>query len=335
MRARRAVSRAFQRARASLRSEDDRLREHFRGALALLDAADTSRLSVAQRRARAAATATLRGYAARGRFPRNRRFPGALVPVFIDTAGTRCAVAHLVERSGHADVAQGVRISANNALVRELASNAELVAWADASGLTLAELARIQPSYECYPRAEDCVCPGREGGQVVELMLVPGNNAAEVVAVHSKGILEVGGAVSVGGGQQDSGRVLATYYSDGAYVSLSGKLDAADPTKIDLYGTSCADGPALSTKTLLGALVASSEGADPSTCSDTLGDVDGYWTEQTFYGDDSSCGALGGCSIGAPASGPFVFTALALGVAMWMQRRRARRAAWKRRSSRT
>jgi hypothetical protein len=127
-----------------------RLQRHFAAVDAELRTADISHLSAAQREARAAALARLRAYAARGEFPHNH-VRGPLTPVFIDEHGTRCAMAHLIEEGGGADLAHAIARGENLAYVPQLAGDAryrpELVAWLDRNGLTAAEAARIQPAY--------------------------------------------------------------------------------------------------------------------------------------------------------------------------------------------
>jgi hypothetical protein len=84
---------------------------------------------------------------------------GPLTPVFIDEHGTRCAMAHLIEEGGGADLAHAIARGENLAFVPQLAADAryrpELVAWLDRNGLTAAEAARIQPAYNGC-EFEDC-----------------------------------------------------------------------------------------------------------------------------------------------------------------------------------
>ncbi|HUQ05283.1 MAG TPA: hypothetical protein VM261_22420 [Kofleriaceae bacterium] len=127
-----------------------RLRRHFAAVDAELRTADVSHLTPAQREAREASLARLRAYAARGEFPHNH-LRGELTPVFIDEHGTRCAMAHLIEQGGGAELARAIAHEENLAYVPQLAADArfqpDLVAWLDRNGLTAAEAARIQPSY--------------------------------------------------------------------------------------------------------------------------------------------------------------------------------------------
>ena len=99
-------------------------------------------------------------YGRRGRFPRNLDFIDRKMPYFVDAAGTRCAVAHLVEATGDHALVDRIARSNNNAFVRELGGVAEIGAWAARAGFTLQELGRIQPSY-CDTAANMCFCSYR------------------------------------------------------------------------------------------------------------------------------------------------------------------------------
>lgn len=133
-----------------------RLDAHFRGALDSLHRAPPRGLGPAQRKARAGHIEELERYRGRGRFPQNRLGLGLVLPIFIDPLGTRCAMAHLIERAGGADLVHHVATTRNLARVRQLTDIPELLAWLEANGLTAAEAARIQPSY-CEAPAQ-CVC---------------------------------------------------------------------------------------------------------------------------------------------------------------------------------
>lgn len=141
------------------RAELARLDAHFVRVLRELHAHPPPRLGRAARRARAAHLERLDAYRRRAEFPKNRRFPGRMLPHFIDEGGVRCAMAHLMDATGAAtrDFVQHVARSANYARIRDLACVPELVAWLDANGLTLEEAARIQPTY-CGTPANACVC---------------------------------------------------------------------------------------------------------------------------------------------------------------------------------
>ncbi|MBI3723953.1 hypothetical protein HY251_08385, partial [bacterium] len=131
-----------------------RIRAHLEGAEALLRRRDLSALSPNQRAARERHVEALRAYRERGVFPHNHDFEGRR-PAFVDDHGTLCAMAHLIATSGRLDLVRRVAATRNNAYVRELAGDPELVAWLEAAGLTADEAARIQPDYD-FERAPSC-----------------------------------------------------------------------------------------------------------------------------------------------------------------------------------
>lgn len=124
-----------------------RLRSHFGTVLRELRSADVSRLSASQRFARAVLIARLDQYAAAGRFPHNHVVPDRFVPVFRDEHGTLCAMGYLVASTGRTDIVDDVARTNNRAFIPQLAHDRRLQAWLDSTGLTVAEAARIQPSY--------------------------------------------------------------------------------------------------------------------------------------------------------------------------------------------
>ena len=111
-----------------------------------LRAADIGRLPPHVQRARRRNLDRLRIYRRRGEFPRNTTAPYGALPCFVDADGRRCAVAHLLIRSGAGPAVAQVAETSNTARLREITSPA-LEVWARDSGLTRDELARIQPMY--------------------------------------------------------------------------------------------------------------------------------------------------------------------------------------------
>lgn len=90
--------------------------------------------------------ALLREYRLAGRFPTNYDMPFR-APCFIDRDSTICAVGYLVEKTIGREFAE--MINAHYQYDRILDMSSELLAaWVKSSGLTLAELAMIQPEYE-------------------------------------------------------------------------------------------------------------------------------------------------------------------------------------------
>jgi hypothetical protein len=93
----------------------------------------------------------LHRYWQRGVFPRNYEHAALRVPCFIDANGRRCAVAHLMTADGQTVLTEQVAEEFNDARIRAM-DIPELHAWADQAGLTVDELARIQPTYPPDPR---------------------------------------------------------------------------------------------------------------------------------------------------------------------------------------
>jgi len=133
-----------------------RIRRHLAEVEAELRTARVDGLSAALRRARAQHLDRLHAYADRGEFPRNQTH-ARRVPVFVDDDGTACAVGHLMIASGAVDVAREIAARENNALVPDIAT-AAAHDWIAASGLSVAECARIQPNYCPCPEEYDPVC---------------------------------------------------------------------------------------------------------------------------------------------------------------------------------
>jgi hypothetical protein len=129
-------------------SETARIRTHLAIVEAELRRKDVAALTPAQHEARARNLDVLHEYWIRGVFPVNTDFPGQRVPYFVDRYGTRCAMAYLIEQSGHGGLVARIATTHNTAHIGDLKDDAELVAWLRQNGLTAAEAARIQPSYE-------------------------------------------------------------------------------------------------------------------------------------------------------------------------------------------
>ena len=93
---------------------------------------------------RAFVVEALRDYRERGDFGINRNYDGSRVPLFVDADGRRCAVAWLLDRSGHGDLTLAIHRRCNEAWVAELAADPALQEWLAAHGLSAVEAARIQ-----------------------------------------------------------------------------------------------------------------------------------------------------------------------------------------------
>jgi hypothetical protein len=132
-----------------------RLRAHFDSVDAELRRHHALQLTPSQRTVRVRLIGWLREYREAGTFPRNDRIPKRAMPFFRDSRGVLCAMAYLIERSGRRDLVDRVAVTRNNAFIPELAGDPELRAWLDSVGLSVAEAARIQPSYGPFPNVPE------------------------------------------------------------------------------------------------------------------------------------------------------------------------------------
>lgn len=103
-------------------------------------------LSPEQQAARAANLDRLHVYWRAGLFPRNTDRL-VRVPCFIDRDGRACAVGALIIASGNELLAQRINAAAHNARIRDMAVPG-LDGWVAQSGLSVDELAQIQPGYD-------------------------------------------------------------------------------------------------------------------------------------------------------------------------------------------
>jgi hypothetical protein len=129
-------------------TEVARIRAHFDSVLTELPTHDIRALSPSQVARRQRLMVTLRDYRDAGQFPHNYDFPDQPTPYFVDrVTGVRCAVAHLIESTGRADIVARIAAADNNVWVASLASDTAVTGWLTSHGLTLDEAARIQIPY--------------------------------------------------------------------------------------------------------------------------------------------------------------------------------------------
>jgi HEAT repeat protein len=119
-------------------------RRHLAHVVEELSRRDVSDLPAEQRVRRAAALHMLEEYAARGVFTCNTELPEYELPYFVDAYGTRCALAHVIDRTGRADLVRRLAHDGNHDYVAFLEGDAALAAWLVRNGLTLDEAAFIQ-----------------------------------------------------------------------------------------------------------------------------------------------------------------------------------------------
>jgi len=124
----------------------ERTRIHLEYVRRMLAAIPDAGLSATLRQARRTNLARLAPYIARGEFPRNEHHPDPFRPVFMDDGDRICAVGYLFAADRGLSEARRVASRYRHAFIAEI-RDPELLAWARGSGLTLDELAMIQPSY--------------------------------------------------------------------------------------------------------------------------------------------------------------------------------------------
>jgi len=298
------------------RLERARLRLHFREVLAELAACDVSHLTRPQRTMRRQLIVELARYARTGSFPKNRDFPGRLVPYFVDASGTRCAVAHLIESTGNGDLVAAVAQRRNHARVRELEGDPALRAWLARAGLTAAEAARIQPSYCFDTKAEACVCDqsyapsgviegtvvstSPSGLAMVRIDVVHGNVGAvaigEQLAIQTHGQIGDGLLVPVELGQSTMYYGLTFIVTPDGSVELSCHIETPTLTKADA----------------ISAILATEDLDGQSGCATALANLDASW-------GDSVCDD-GGCAASDGGASPFLVGTALVVAALWSRR---------------
>ncbi|WAS90641.1 MYXO-CTERM sorting domain-containing protein [Nannocystis punicea] len=293
-----------------------RLQAHFREVLLELRSRDVTHLGASQRAARERLIEELARYARAGRFPRNE-VSRERIPIFIDPHGTRCAMARLIESTGHAALVAEVAARRNFARIRELASDAALLAWLDAFGLTAAEAGRIQPSYCFVTRAEDCFCNelNNFGDQaVLEGVVVQGTTGSaleiRVDAVHGMTESKVGDTITAdsiyGGGTLSAGDSVLVRQTGDYHTGLV--LDSNQEFQV-----SCSsEVPALSKEAAIRGMLA----PDIEKCAAELEKESSVWGESIC---DEGCGCVAHDS---GPSGPLLVSTVLLLV---LARRRRRR----------
>ncbi|QDV42368.1 Ankyrin repeat protein [Stieleria neptunia] len=146
----------------SMDSDVSLIQTHLQLVISQLQSADVSHLSDSQLEQRSAHLRTLQTYMQDGRFPLNvlasdRR------PVFIDPWGTHCAVGHLIATSGNTPLADTINREHQLDFLRDIKTEG-LSQWQHASGLSLDELALIQPTYRSttlkYPKEIEALILG-------------------------------------------------------------------------------------------------------------------------------------------------------------------------------
>lgn len=127
----------------SFRNDTERIGFHIAQVVAQLEAREIHDDKLSKRRN--VLIRTLRVYGQAGLFPVNTGHT-ARTPYFIDDSGTACAVGHLMIASGHEELALRIQSEHNYDYIADIKTEG-VADWAAEYGLTLDELALIQPAY--------------------------------------------------------------------------------------------------------------------------------------------------------------------------------------------
>jgi hypothetical protein len=136
-----------------------------------LRAVDTSALPPELAAARARTLDRLHAYTVTHECPLNET-RDLRVPVMIDSLGRHCPVAQLMAWDGQEALVREVARTANNILVRDL-TDPRFLTWAHGSGLSIDELAAIQPAYEPVTRWKVAVATDGDTPTKDELTALP------------------------------------------------------------------------------------------------------------------------------------------------------------------
>ena len=304
--------------------EQRRLRTHFRLVLAELRGRDVSHFAPEQRAARAHLIDELARYARTGRFPRNLDFPDRRMPYFVDAFGARCAMAHLVESTGHGELVARVHQTANNAFVRELEADIAFRSWLEEHGITAAEAARIQPDYCFVTKAEDCLCNlvWQSAAAVGEgTVVAPGTEMYKVrvridVIHGDMSVAAVGDEIEISGTTAVNSKLFVIFPKDPS-TTPSGSFELQSDGS---FSRECVtDLPPPTKQNVIDAFLS-------GNCVETMKKVDPEWGASVC--DDSSTGC--GCVVVAPTDFSGWLLGSLLVAATMTARRRARRRTYRR-----
>jgi hypothetical protein len=163
-----------------------RIRTHLLYVERLLRAAGARPFDDTVRQRRLVNLDRLHAYALAGAYPSGDSPIGRL-PTFIDDRGRRCAVADLVERSAGSALAQAIGRRFRNAYIGEIEDPA-FDDWIATSGLSRAELAMIQPTYNFQVDEPTWQMDGRLGAQALHALNGGEANPARNIAFGEGGL---------------------------------------------------------------------------------------------------------------------------------------------------
>ncbi len=126
-------------------NEQELIKFHLHETEKLLRKRNTAQLTPQQKKRREANLTTLHAYWQKGVFPVNDLHVNRQ-PYFIDRFNTYCAVGYLMQQSGADEMARDIKRTQNYSYLADI-DHPRLMKWVAASGLTIDELALIQPGY--------------------------------------------------------------------------------------------------------------------------------------------------------------------------------------------
>lgn len=272
--------------------ERARVERHLAGAEVLAKRGPARQRDWGKRLVRTLLLEELAVYRRGGRFPKNQDFRGKCVPYFVDEAGTRCAMAHLLEVGGYHEVVQRVASRRNHARVHELANEGDLVDFLRLTGLTLEEAARIQPSY-CFLRPADCYCnAARADRAIVEGVVLPGASSS-----HGRiGVVAVYGSSTIQVGDESEAELTGTMAGGAAWFESTPSNNGASlrelPYRVSDEGLTCYGSGSFSSTRVLPRDVAyqALSSDDRDACYALLSAEDPLWSRSVCDSSEVGCG---------------------------------------------
>jgi hypothetical protein len=288
--------------RPSWKEEISRLNQHFDRALPHLRALPTEHLTALQTWVRVLLIDELEHYVRQGAFPRNYVSKDR-TPVFVDPEGRPCAVAHLLQQSGEAELVSRIAAQSNLERVNRFDPVDALLHWLDAAGLQLEDAMVIQPSYDDVPTYNgECFCGGdawskfpkpvSRGGYSGAVEVVGAGNFssdAQVVTVYGDTGLTVGAKFKLQQRYLKQGdRLLIPLYKDFASKAFVLQFEGAFAisSKGDVRCETLPASPPVKQEVVAHAIQLS-----PQKCYSALGDL--FWQEEYEPPEGSGCQVSG------------------------------------------
>ena len=217
-------------------NEQQLIQFHLEQTEMLLRNRNKADLTGAQQKKRQSNLDTLHGYWQAGVFPVNDHYVGKQ-PYFIDKFNTYCAVGYLMQQSGGDDIAKDINRTQNFSYIIDI-DHPHLMDWVMESGLSLDELALIQPAYpDATPTIITEIHYNNTGADVNEYIEVhqgdypfaPISNFASILFYDHLGILYK--TLPIANMQSFTSNGLSYYH-----YTFPANENLADSGKIELFG---------------------------------------------------------------------------------------------------